>query len=275
MKPATAASLPFEFGGNTHVGRRDHNEDSFLIDRALGLAVVADGVGGHQCGELASAITCEVIQRETAAGADLCAAIQRANAGVLAAVRSGRGKAGMASTVVAARLAAGGYEIAWLGDSRAYLWDGKLHLLSRDHSFVEQQVMSGRITRDDARTHPRRNVILPAVGAGSGAREIGTNRGLLATGACLLLCSDGLTEPLDNARLCALLDAGGNAQTLSQRLVDAACQAGGSDNITALLIRATAQAGNAGGAPDTVVWMYDPRTGRCDEPGTMNAPTDL
>lgn len=260
MTNPTADLHTLDIGASTHVGRRDHNEDSYLIDRELGLVIVADGVGGHQSGEVASAITCEVMQREIAAGCDLRTAIERANAGVLAAVQSGRGKAGMASTVVAARLTSSGYELAWVGDSRIYLWDGKLRLLSRDHSYVEQQVAAGLITREEARTHPRRNVILQAVGTATGSLEIGTNRGRLAPGSCLLLCSDGITDPLDSPQLCELLGSDGDAQQISQRLVDAAFQAGGTDNITALLVVHTGRAVDAreGRAPDQVVWVFNP-----------------
>lgn len=251
-----------DLGASSHVGGRAHNEDNFLIDRELGLFILADGVGGHQSGEVASAITCEVIQREVAAGADLRTAIERANAGVLAAVQAGGGKPGMASTVVAVLLAPEGFELAWVGDSRVYLWDGKLRLLSRDHSLVEQQLASGLITREEARVHPRRNVILQAVGTAAGTLEIGSNRGQLAHGSCLLLCSDGITDPLDSAQLCDLLKQPGGAQDSCQRLVDAALQAGGQDNITALLV---ARPGGAEGsyavrAPDWIAWVYDPET---------------
>lgn len=225
-------------------------------------------MGGAQCGEVASAITCEVLQREIAAGADLNAAVTAANDGVLAAVASGRGNSGMASTVVAARLAASDYELAWVGDSRVYLWDGKLHLLSRDHSFVEQELASGRITREEARTHPRRHVILQAIGTVSGQLDIGANRGRLAPGNCLLLCSDGITDALDSPRLCELLGHWTGAQDTCQRLVEAAFEAGGKDNITALLVANTRRAQDAreGRAPEHVVWVYDPKTARYEDP---------
>ena len=126
-----------EGSGATHVGQRNHNEDAYLLDAEHGLAVVADGVGGHQAGEVASAITCEVIQRENAAGQSIEDGIRAANREVMAAVAQGRGKAGMASTVVVARFSDSDYELAWVGDSRAYLWDGQLRLLTRDHSYVQ------------------------------------------------------------------------------------------------------------------------------------------
>ncbi|MEQ8801004.1 MAG: protein phosphatase 2C domain-containing protein, partial [Haliea sp.] len=108
--------------GDTDVGRREHNEDAFFVDDALGLMVVADGVGGHQAGEVASQVTCEVLARDVQRIGDLEGAIRSANLEVRDAVAAGRGKAGMATTVVAAQFDGSRYELAWVGDSRAYLW---------------------------------------------------------------------------------------------------------------------------------------------------------
>lgn len=257
-----------DIGGHTDEGRRDHNEDAFLIDRQLGLVVVADGVGGHQSGEVASAITCEVLQREIAAGVDLRQAIYQANTDVIAAVHSGRGKPGMGSTVVAVLLQDDGYEVVWVGDSRVYLWDGKLSLLTRDHSFVEQQLASGRITREEARNHPRRHVILQAVGSQpTDSLEVGRNAGQLAPGSCLLLCSDGVNDPLDNAQLCQLLSQATTAEKTCQRLVDLALQCGGKDNATAVLIarNGSQQDSPTIVKPDQVVWVYDPATANYED----------
>ena len=142
-----------DIGSHTDIGRRARNEDSLLIDRDLGLVVVADGVGGHHGGEIASGLACEVLQREVAAGSSPSKAINQANTEILEAEIAGRGKPGMASTVVAVLLTQNGYEIAWLGDSRVYLWDGKLSLLTRDHSFVEEQLASGKISFRWIRLH--------------------------------------------------------------------------------------------------------------------------
>lgn|GEM_PF-233353 len=252
-----------DIGGHSDVGRREHNEDTYLIDRELGLIIVADGVGGHQCGEVASAITCEVMQREIAAGSGLIRAINRANTEVLDAVRTGRGKAGMGSTVVAVLMTENGYELAWVGDSRVYLWDGRLSLLTRDHSYVETQLASGQISLEEARTHPRRHVILQAVGSqASGNLDIGSNAGQLALNSCLLLCSDGITDPLDSAQLCQLLGHRTTAVELCQRMVNTALQCGGRDNATAVLIayNGIAEDPRRVLAPDQVVWVYDPVT---------------
>lgn len=268
-----------EIGGHTDVGRRNHNEDTFLIDRELGLVIVADGVGGHHSGEVASALTCEVIRREISAGSNLTQAIDRANGEVIAAVHTGKGKPGMGSTVVACLITKTGYELAWVGDSRAYLWDGKLSLLTRDHSFVEAQLASGQISLEEARTHPRRNVILQAVGLQTdGQLDIGTNCGQLAPKSCLLLCSDGITDPLDSAQLSQLLGLRTTPDETCQQMVDTALQCGGRDNTTAVLIDGNGIPTDTPqvAAPASVVWVYNPETGVYDglPDVTMAHPTD-
>ena len=252
-----------EIGGHTDLGQRKHNEDTFLTDPELGLIIVADGVGGHQAGEVASSLTCEVLQREIAAGSNLSKAISVANTEAIEAVKSGRGKTGMGSTVVAVLMTENSYELAWVGDSRAYLWDGKLSLLTRDHSLVEAQLASGQISMEEARNHPRKNVILQAVGLQrEGNLDIGTNFGQLAPGSCLLLCSDGISDPLDNQQLCQLLSGKTTAEETCRRMIDTALQCGGRDNATAVLIvhKGPPQATLQGSGP-AVVWVYDPETG--------------
>jgi PPM family protein phosphatase len=264
MNPIVAVEH-LEIGGHTDKGRRERNEDTYLIDRELGLSIVADGVGGHQSGEIASLLTCEVIKREIAAGSRLRAAIDRANTEVIDAVRTGRGKAGMGSTVVAVLMADNSYELAWVGDSRIYLWDGKLHLLTRDHSFVEAQRASGQISLQEARIHPRRHVILQAVGSqATGNLDIGTNSGELAPNTCLLLCSDGITDPLDDEQLCQLLSHRTTTDETCQRIVTMALRCGGSDNATAVLIAHDGIPEDPPRimAPAQVVWVYDPVTAK-------------
>lgn len=253
-----------ETSGHTDVGKRKHNEDAFLIDRELGLYVVADGVGGHHSGEVASALTIEVIQREVAAGNDLDTAIQLANRAVIEGVETGAGKAGMATTVVACRLDGTRFEVAWIGDSRAYLWDGKLTLLTRDHSYVEAQLAAGRITQEEARVHPRRHVILQAIGLQmEGRLNVGHNSGELARGNCLLLCSDGVTDPLDNEQLSHLLGRDTPLEQTCDSLVQTALQCGGKDNATAVVLayRRSAEQDVAPGRASEVVWVYDPDSG--------------
>ncbi|MBN7795511.1 protein phosphatase 2C domain-containing protein [Parahaliea mediterranea] len=248
--------------GATHVGQRNHNEDAYLLDPDCGLAVVADGVGGHQAGEVASAITCEVIQRETAAGRPVEQGIRAANREVMAAVAQGRGKAGMASTVVVARFSGGDYELAWVGDSRAYLWDGQLKLLTRDHSYVQALFSRGQITLAQARSHPRKNVIVQAIGLQEDDKlQVGINRGRLEPGQVLLLCSDGLSDALECGALSDILCADTPLAARCEALVDAAVRAGGRDNITVVLLPGTAPANGAARLEPEVTWSYDPGSG--------------
>ncbi|NND68576.1 MAG: serine/threonine-protein phosphatase [Halioglobus sp.] len=260
----TSGNGALKTSGYTDVGKRKHNEDAFLIDRELGLYVVADGVGGHHSGEVASALTIEVIQREVAAGKDLDTAIQAANQAVIEGVSSGKGKAGMATTVVALKLSGTRFEVAWIGDSRAYLWDGKLALLTRDHSFVEMQLAAGRITQEEARVHPRRHVIMQAIGLQmEGRLNVGHNSGELGEGNSLLLCSDGVTDPLDSEQLSHLLGRDTALEQTCNNLVETALQCGGKDNATAVVLAYHRDADKdlAPGSAREVVWVYNPDTG--------------
>jgi PPM family protein phosphatase len=228
-----------EMAGHSDQGLRDRNEDTFRINPELGLVIVADGVGGHAAGAVASALTCDVIEREIAAGAELVEAIHAANAEILRAVQDGRGKPGMGSTVVAVRLTEAIFQVAWVGDSRAYLWDGNLVRLTRDHSFVEAQLASGLISPEQARKHPQKNVILQAVGMQEHGRlDIGINSGHLASNSTLLLCSDGISDSLDDEQLSRLLSQRATPEEMCQRLVKTALACGGMDNATAVLIAA-------------------------------------
>ncbi len=245
--------------GHTDRAQRANNEDALLIDEDLGLMVVADGVGGLQAGEVASSITCAVLDREITAGSSLEKAIQTANAEVLDAVERGLGKKGMATTVVALLFFGPAYELAWVGDSRAYLWDGSLALLSRDQTYVESLVESGQITVEEAVVHPKKNIIEQAVGIRNGDKlRIGRNYGQLQPGQVLLLCSDGLNDALPTADIATILSQESPLETRCQLLVDAAVEAGGRDNVTVVLIEGGAGMSAVDDATQpNLVWRYD------------------
>ena len=146
-----------EFGHGTHTGlRREHNEDTYCADPDMGLWLVADGMGGHEHGEVASALARDVVIREVQKGQALASAIQSADEEIIRHSNEKRSERPMGTTVVAVRVRDHDYEVAWVGDSRVYLWDGKLSLLTQDHSLVANQVASGQISLEEARTHPRR-----------------------------------------------------------------------------------------------------------------------
>ena len=230
-----------EFGHLTHPGlRRDLNEDTYYGDGELALWLVADGMGGHACGEVASALARETIVREIRQGATLAHAVRVADEEIIRTSRRRNDSLPMGTTVVAARVQGNRYEVAWVGDSRAYLWrDGKLAQLSQDHSVVQEMVAQGNLTAEEARAHPHRNVVTQALGVTDPAHlNVATTAGELRPGMQLLLCSDGLTEEVEDtgiARTLAYDDA--SAQECVDTLVAAALDGGGSDNITVILVR--------------------------------------
>lgn len=231
-----------EFGHLTHAGlRRGHNEDTYWADAELGLFLVADGLGGHEHGELASAIARDAVVAAVRAGKGLNEATLRANDEILAFPRDTASALPMGTTLAALKLGPGyAFEIAWIGDSRIYLWsDGALKRLSRDDSVVQELVDQGTITADEARTHPERNRITQALGiTPPDALAIRSLAGHCSTGMQFLLCSDGLTEELGDGQIAAVLARTDlAAQECVDHLLLAALDAGGRDNITAVLVR--------------------------------------
>ncbi|MDQ3286973.1 MAG: protein phosphatase 2C domain-containing protein [Pseudomonadota bacterium] len=230
-----------EFGHLTHVGlRRDLNEDTYFGDSELGLWLVADGMGGHEHGEVASALARESIVREVRDGTPLTQAIRIADEEIIRTSRRRHGGLPMGTTVVAARVSGNRFEVAWVGDSRVYLWrEGQLAQLSQDHSYVQELIANGAITHEQARSHPHRNVVTQALGVTDPANlKVETMNGELRPGMQLLLCSDGLTEEVDDrsiARVLAHNDC--SAQECVDTLVAAALDGGGSDNVTVMLVR--------------------------------------
>jgi len=244
----------WEAAAATDVGRvRPQNEDAYLLRPDLHLYAVADGMGGHAAGEVASRLAIETLAEELASlppatpGPDVEAALRRAvqaaNRAILERAAREPDKAGMGTTLTALRIVeqddgAPGYRIAHVGDSRAYrLRAGTLELLTRDHTWVQLEVERGTLTPELARVHPFASVLVRAVGIEPEA-EPDLLRGRIEPGDLYLLCSDGLTTALEDRELKDLLDATAPLQPLARRLVDAANERGGPDNITVVLLRA-------------------------------------
>ena len=230
-----------EFGHGTHVGlRRDHNEDTYCAESRLGLWLVADGMGGHDQGEVASAIARDTVVEQFSAGKSLKEAIRAAAARIIERSRARQTKLPMGTTLVATAVndKDNSYEVAWVGDSRVYHWNGALQQITSDHSYVQELVDQGAITVEQARTHPHRNVVTQALGVTEPASlRVDTIKGQLDSGEMLLLCSDGLTEEVDDEYISEVLTKEGlTAQERVDHLILAALDAGGSDNITVLLI---------------------------------------
>jgi protein phosphatase len=227
---------------------RTGNEDSAY--RGETVVAVADGLGGHQAGEVASAIAISAIAeldgREFATPEDareaLVGAILKGNLAILEKATRDPDSWGMGTTMTAAALAGGRWaQLAQVGDSRAYLMrEGEeLRQVTDDQTIVGELVRQGRLTREEAAHHPQRSVVTRAVGLDPNL-EVDTPDPIeLRPGDQLLLCSDGLTDAVDDARIAEVLAAGLDGATTCQALIDAANAAGGPDNITVVLLRVT------------------------------------
>lgn len=230
-----------EFGHGTHTGlRREHNEDTYCADPDMGLWLVADGMGGHEHGEVASAMARDVVTREINKGRSLAEAIQLADEEIIRHSNEKRSERPMGTTVVAVRVKDNDYEVAWVGDSRVYFFhpDAPLKQISQDHSYVQELIDQGAISPAQARTHPHRNVVTQALGVTMPDQlKIETIKGTLEPGQALLLCSDGLTEEVEDTLIRDVLSRGLSAQESVDHLILAALDHGGSDNVTVLLIK--------------------------------------
>ena len=248
-EPGAWASAPRpEAVAVTHVGAvRELNEDSWaVVGDPLLLAAVADGMGGHEAGEVASAAAVAELHRRApsvlAPGVahtpqELGALVHEANAAVLAA---GGGRAGTTLTVLACLdTEVGRWAVANVGDSRIYLRPvgaGVLQQVTVDHSAVQLMVDAGELTPAEARVHPRRNVITRALGS-TQALTVDVMELDVAPGDRFLLCSDGLTGELLDDEILAIMDDAATLDEAAERLVEAALWRGGRDNITAVLVR--------------------------------------
>lgn len=234
----TTRTSDANFGSRTDIGCvRKHNEDSLIVSPPL--FVVADGMGGHAAGEVASEIAVNTIAAHApdhADGAALSAAVERANHEIIQAAREGRGKEGMGTTVTAAILEGERLVIAQVGDSRAYLLhQGKLQQLTRDHSLVADMIEAGKLTEEEARVHPNRSMITRALGSDPNTQadlyEINVE-----AGDRLLLCSDGLSGMVLDAEIEETLSRIRDPQRCANSLVSDAIANGGHDNVTVIVV---------------------------------------
>jgi protein phosphatase len=238
--------------------RRTSNEDSYSTRPDVGLFVVADGMGGHVAGEVASRVAVEAIEAfiEETAGADknrtwpfpfdpalsleanrLKAAFRLANRRIASAIADSQDLRGMATTASAVLMGKESASVGHVGDSRVYvLREGRLAQITHDHSWVEEQVRAGTLTPSAARQHPWRNVVTRALSGGEDP-EVDVTEVTPAVGERYLLCSDGLFGVVTDDRIAEILGQSGvPLETICRSLVDAANQAGGPDNITALVL---------------------------------------
>jgi len=228
-----------EYAQITDVGCvRELNEDSLFSSQ--GLWLVADGMGGHACGEVASQMAAEIISTSFLETGDLTSAIQEAHIKIVDAGKEGVGQAGMGTTVVALATFEKHYQIAWVGDSRAYLWDAKrknLSQLSEDHSLIVRLVNSGLISKEEAKNHPQRHMITQCLGSVEIEQvKVDIYESEWQANETILLCSDGLSDDVDEETMSKVL-----AQNVSQSeklaaLTELAKEAGGKDNISIILV---------------------------------------
>jgi serine/threonine protein phosphatase PrpC len=221
---------------------RHNNEDSLIANPPL--VAVADGVGGQNAGEVASALAVDVLEEwiatlERDGGDKLREAASDAHRRIYARAQAETQLHGMATTLTAAWIERGTCTIAHVGDSRAYLLrDGELRQLTEDHSWVAQMVRAGRITPEEAWEHPWRNYVVQALG-GQPDVAIEMLNVDLAVGDRLVLASDGLTDMLRPQTLLEILTSNEDAETTCRTLVERAKDAGGTDNITVVLVDVT------------------------------------
>jgi protein phosphatase len=231
-------TLRLVVGAATDVGRvRGHNEDAYLVDDGLGLVAVADGMGGHQAGEVASAIALEALRAAVTSGEGIRDAVTSANEAVYEKSTSDERLRGMGTTLTAATLAAGGtLLLGHVGDSRAYvLRNGTLRRVTTDHSLVEELIQAGELSEEEAEADPRRSMITRALGIEPDV-EVDVYPTQVLGGDRLLLCSDGLTGMVGERDIEAALREEHDPSAAAHRLVDAANRAGGIDNITVLVV---------------------------------------
>lgn len=234
---------------------RSHNEDCYEIDEALASYIVADGMGGHNHGEVASRIAVDSVQEFIQQTADhdttwpfvydsrlrrhsnrLKTAIRIAHDRVLRAIRQDGSLLGMGTTVVGMLVKDGVAAVAHVGDSRAYLIrDGRLVLLTQDHTWVNEQVMAGYLSEEQARVHPLKNVVTRALG-GESEVVVDVSEREIRPGDTFILCSDGLTGMIEDHEIQAEVLSGRAIDEICSRLVDTANSRGGIDNITVVAV---------------------------------------
>jgi protein phosphatase len=230
--------------GLTHTGLvRAVNEDAYLVEPGLGLFAVADGVGGHAAGEIASRLALDALRTGVgdpslpgAAGLQLVAAVDHANARVHATARVDRAWAGMATTLTAMLVRGSAAAIAHVGDTRAYRLRGRrLEQLTEDHTLVAAYVQAGTMTAEEAAVSRLRNVILRAVGSDETV-DVDTHLVAIEPGDTFLLCSDGLHGVVGDGEIARVLLAEPDLTAAAAELVKRANDGGGPDNVTVVLV---------------------------------------
>jgi protein phosphatase len=255
-------AMEMEFGAQSDTGCvRENNEDSYRVAPEMNLFVLSDGMGGLESGEVASRLAVDTvlarcreaeknsslphagerIEGVSAASNQLASAIRSANEVVYRTAQQSAGQRGMGATIVAVWCTDERMSIAHVGDSRIYrLRGGQLDQLTRDHSFVAEEVRHGKMTAEEAASSTMQNVLVRALGI-EPTVEVDVSEELLMESDTVLLCSDGLTRELSDAQIAAVLGECDDPQAAARRLVHMAKQAGGGDNVTVVVLRRAAK----------------------------------
>jgi len=216
---------------------RDTNEDSLVEDLAHGVWIIADGVGGNGNGDVASQLATQTVERKLRQGDAMVDAIIGANDAIAHAVTENVGLSGMATTLVACQFNAGHFELAWVGDSRAYLLNANgIAQLSSDHNIANDLHLRGDLAAEDVASHPGQHELTQALGQMT-LERIPKSIGELQDGDCLLLCTDGLSGVLDEPTIYDLVMGTQNLREASGSLLDHVLERGAPDNVTFSLIR--------------------------------------
>ena len=258
--------MKLKWGASTDVGMvRQQNEDSFLAEETL--FVVADGMGGHNAGEVASALAVTTLKAGARLGIDTTEEfrelVQQANSAIYTASLDDSTQSGMGTTVTALSIVEGEEPrvlVANVGDSRAYVWrSGALSRLSVDHSYVQELVNEGIITPEAARVHPRRNIVTRALGIDRSVMvDVFTH--FVRTGDRIVLCSDGLVDEVADNEIARVLGQHTDPQETAEALVMVANTNGGRDNTTVIVVDVLDDISEpiASSAPDNTAPMQSP-----------------
>jgi len=258
--------MKLKWGASTDVGMvRQQNEDSFLAEETL--FVVADGMGGHNAGEVASALAVTTLKAGARLGIDTTEdfreLVQQANSAIYTASLDDSTQSGMGTTVTALSIVEGEEPrvlVANVGDSRAYLWrSGALSRLSVDHSYVQELVNEGIITPEAARVHPRRNIVTRALGIDRSVM-VDVFAHFVRTGDRIVLCSDGLVDEVSDTEIARVLGQHTDPQETAEALVMVANTNGGRDNTTVIVVDVLDDISEpiASSAPDNTAPMQSP-----------------
>lgn len=237
----TSTNQKFPCGHASHIGwTRSQNEDNYAAFSEQGLWVLSDGMGGHKGGKIASDIVVKTVSQAVFDGATLTEAINAAHHKILSSAHIGVGSKGMGATCTALQINEAKYTVAWVGDSRAYYWNGQsLNQITEDHTLAQLMVNKGVLSQKQAEKHPYRHILSQVAGDSVKDIRVDTVTGQLDERSQILLCSDGLTNEAKESDIARIMAEYNSEQEKVDRLVDLSLRNGGKDNITVIIVSVT------------------------------------